>query len=345
MVLYADYTPDDFLNDDAFIRWVRTPDEDSDRFWQYIAAEHPHLVPAMSQARERIGELAAFLPGVGKTDVEDVWTRLQEQTQEARPVRRLPTAWWAAACLLLVAGSLTTWLVSRTPAMRVASEPAGISLVEVRNDGSAERIVSLGDGSTIRLAPQSTVRIDTAFRERRNVYLSGEAFFEVARDPKRPFLVHTNGLITKVLGTSFRVTAYDKDARVTVQVRTGKVAVYPSRTTENAGLLLTPNQQAYFLRKESQLGRGLVDNPKLLPEAVKDRFAFEDTPMPDIFRALEKAYGIRIVFDEEVFGKCRMTTTLDEGMLFEKLNVICTVSGASYQSVDGEIVITGRGCD
>lgn len=343
--MYADYTLEDFLNDDAFIRWVRTPDEESDAFWQEIAGTFPHLIPAMNQARQRVAELASFVPGVGKTDVDVVWDRLSDQIAAERPVRRLHAVWWGAAGLALLGVGLASWLAFRAPAPLIPAEPAGAALVEVRNEGPRERVVSLGDGSTIHLSPRSTIRIDTSFRERRNVYLSGEAFFEVARDPRRPFFVHTNGLITRVLGTSFRVTAYEKDPRVVVQVRTGKVAVYRTSSAENSGLLLTPNQQASFERDDAQLGRGLVADPKVLPEAVRERFAFEDTPMPDIFRALEKAYGIRIVFDEDLFRKCRMTTTLDEGMLFEKLNVICTVSGGSYEAVDGEIVITGPGCE
>ncbi|MBO9638216.1 FecR family protein [Siphonobacter aquaeclarae] len=346
---FADYSLDDFLENDAFVRWVKYPDAGQNRYWQQVASAHPHLVPVMDEARRRIREMAQFYPDVPESDVTDLWQRVQGQIRP-QPVRRFRPLWWAAAGIALVAG----WFIWDTgqPVEKVREMVASVSgsaTREIRNTGTQVQIITLSDGSTVSLEPSGTLRFDTTFRERREVYLSGDAFFQVRKDPAHPFFVYANGLVTKVLGTSFRVTAYERDPRVTVQVRTGKVAVYPSEAAgphpESAGLLLTPNQQASFLREELQLSRGLIQDPRILvPKENLKRFVFDDAPLSEIFDALEKAYGVRIVYDEEVFARCRITTSLTDEVLFEKLNVLCKVIGATYQVVDAQIVVSGSGC-
>lgn len=344
---FADYSLDDFLEDDAFVRWVKYPDAGQNRFWQQVAAQHPHLVPVMDKARRRIREMAEFYPDVPESDVAQLWQRLQQEMRP-RPARRFRPVWWAAAGVALVAG----WIAWDTyqPAEKIQAYVAKTNATkEIRNTGTQVQVIALTDGSTVSLAPGGALRYDTTFRDRREVYLSGEAFFQVTKNPARPFFVYANGLVTKVLGTSFRITANEGDPRVTVQVRTGKVAVYPSDASgphpESAGLLLTPNQQASFLRDVVQLSRGLIQDPRILvPKENLKRFVFDDAPLPEIFAALEKAYGVRIVYDEEIFARCRITTSLNDEVLFEKLNVLCKVIGATYQVVDAQIVVSGAGC-
>ena len=85
--------------------------------------------------------------------------------------------------------------------------------------------MTLHDGSTVILEPGGEVRYNEKFLNTREVYLSGDAFFEVTKDASRPFLVYANEITTKVLGTSFRIKAKQGEKEIVVAVKTGKVSV------------------------------------------------------------------------------------------------------------------------
>ena len=95
--------------------------------------------------------------------------------------------------------------------------------VEKINNSDQPIRISLSDGSVITLQPKSGLSFPEIFAsDRREVFLVGEARFDVAKDPRKPFLVHSNELVTKVLGTSFSIRAFKNDQDITVKVYSGK---------------------------------------------------------------------------------------------------------------------------
>ena len=163
-------------------------------------------------------------------------------------------------------------------------------------------------------------------------------------------MVHANEVVTRVLGTSFRVKAPDDGADVVISVKTGKVSVYTesagskSLTQKNAVILL-PNQQVTYLREEDVFGKALVADPEILiPSLKRNEFVFENTPVREVFRKLQQAYGVEIIFDEEILNNCFFTAPLGSEPLFEKLEIICRAIGARYETIDAKVVITSTGC-
>jgi ferric-dicitrate binding protein FerR (iron transport regulator) len=208
------------------------------------------------------------------------------------------------------------------------------------------------DGSKAVLKPNSRLSYNESFAGPvREVYLSGEAFFDVRKNPRKPFLVYANGLIIKVLGTSFEVKAYEKDKQVTVMVKTGRVSVFAHQAMKNQdpetkGLVLTSNQKAIFGKEDEHLSRTLVERPTLLLSSRElEQFSFNNAPIDQIFTALEKAYGVDIVFDEEVMTNCFLTTSLTNETLFEKLDIICEGLESTYKVVDAQVIISSKGCN
>jgi len=231
------------------------------------------------------------------------------------------------------------------------SEATGAGMTEISNTVESTMLVRLPDSSEVTLHRGGRLRFskhfDGALRE---VYLVGEAFFEVTRNPEKPFVVYTNDLVTKVLGTSFYVRADAGSQDVTVTVKTGKVSVFANRKSmedpETAGVILRANQQVAYTRGGEKLTRTLVADPApvLAPEELQ-QFVFTNAPIGEIFKALEKAYGTEILFDEGMLTGCRLTSTLDsEESLFEKLDALCEAVEAGYKVVDAQIVITGKKC-
>ncbi|HMI66557.1 MAG TPA: FecR family protein [Cyclobacteriaceae bacterium] len=230
-------------------------------------------------------------------------------------------------------------------------EVAASAWKKMTNTGRAQQLISLPDSSKVRLEPHSTLEFSASFPESvREVFLEGEAFFDVSPDADRPFLVYTNKVITKVVGTSFRVKAFRDDRKVTIAVRTGKVSVYasPENGKENAipdEIILTPNQQLIYDRDKKKISRMIVDAPQvILPAEKVKRMRFEGAPVSEIFEAIEKVYGLDIVFDKARFSSCTLTTSISDGGLYNRLDIICAAINATYTLKENQIVVEGAGC-
>lgn len=254
----------------------------------------------------------------------------------------------ASVCVTIVA---LFYLYTRESAQRTqaggkdqVTEAGG----RIRSTGNSTQQFTLPDGSRVTLSPHSSIRFPEHFNlPAREIYLEGEGFFEVVPDEKRPFLVHANDMTTKVLGTSFKVRAFQGDNKVTVAVRTGRVSVFRSHVSHNEkAVILTANQQVVYDRKEEKLYRQLVEAPQpLLPPAEIDRTHFEEAPLIDIFHALEKIYGVDIVFDETIFSSCTLTTSISGNDLYRRLDIICSAIGATYTLEENRIIVRGKGCN
>ncbi len=235
----------------------------------------------------------------------------------------------------------------------VAEQP--VSLRETVNQSRKVMPVKLDDGSLVLLKTGSRISYPSVFAgSLREIYLNGEAFFDVTKNPDKPFIIYANGLVTKVLGTSFTIKAYPDDPHVIVDVKTGRVAVFARNDAlrkdrisnrELTGVVLLPNQKIVFERGAGRMAKSLVENPQLLSAPTgKHPFIFDETPVSAVLRTLEKAYGVDIVYDEDVLSKCPLTATLTDQALFEKLDIICRVIDARYEVIDGQIIMYSQGC-
>ena len=223
----------------------------------------------------------------------------------------------------------------------------------VVNYTTVEEVTILPDGSSISLQPNSKVCFNQSFKlGKREVYLEGEAYFDVARNPSRPFLVYTNEIVTEVLGTSFNIKAFPQDIDITVAVRTGNVAVYAFKKKDGNQLIhvnemhLIPNQQVRYNRDQNNITKTLVEKPRQIIASLPiEKTTFYDTPVLQIINSLEEIYGIEIDIDEKKFSHCFLTTSISKGEIYDRLDIICQAIGATY-SVEGiRIIIKGSGCN
>jgi ferric-dicitrate binding protein FerR (iron transport regulator) len=226
--------------------------------------------------------------------------------------------------------------------------PLQISWHIVKNMSERDSVIALSDGTTVSLKKESSFRYPEAFnKEIRTVELiNGEAFFNVKRDVKHPFIVLSKNVKTQVLGTSFTVNS-NVEGGVVVSVKTGKVLVTTSdAANKKTSVYLTANQKIDYNPKSNQITPSIVAKPTQLvsKEELKD-YSFSNSSTADVFRAIEKIYGIEILFDESKLSKCLVTTYLNSGEdLFQRLNIICKAIGATYRIDDLSIIIEGNGC-
>lgn len=245
---------------------------------------------------------------------------------------------------LLVPGSDKAWSSEENISTIKSIDKARM----IENKTHEIRDILLSDGSTVELHPGSSLSVDEYFNvKERSVVLSGRASFDVSKDASKPFYVFTGDLVTKVVGTSFTIDAYPEAKEIMVEVSSGAVSVYAhsSGSVSGSGILIKPNQQAIYTKLDRRVSRSLVKNPRVVkPIEDAGKIRFDGAAVAEIFTTLEQMYGVEIEFDEQTFSACSMTTAISSGDLFEKIDVICEITGSHYSVEDTRIVISGEGC-
>jgi ferric-dicitrate binding protein FerR (iron transport regulator) len=286
-----------------------------------------------------------------------LWDNLQAKIKRTKKSPFYYT-WRVAAAILLLAATGAVLYFTQQVSVPTDDSVAiknfgrkyrGIELIE--NKTTIARLVKLADGSEVTLEPGSELRVARVFtNNKREVYLTGEAFFHVKRDTLRPFLVYANEVITKVLGTSFTVKAYKGARQTTVAVMTGKVSVSTNpeviqKKHATQEVILTPNQEAVYNRAINKVTKKLVDIPRIvLEKPTLFEMKYEATPVAKIFDVLEENYGVDIHYDEKILAECFLTTSMSDEGLYQRIEIICKAIGAEYTIQDTTITVTGKGC-
>jgi hypothetical protein len=223
-----------------------------------------------------------------------------------------------------------------------------VELITVRNELRQPKKITLTDGSIVQLESNSLLSYHSDFNTaNREVLLEGEAFFEVTKSYK-PFLIYSKDVVTKVLGTSFRISARPGASQVKVIVRTGKVWVNVPEKQGNreqpGGVVITPNYQVTYSTDDESLVVSLVDRPVQLKTMEKEALVFEDKPMSQVLETLSVMYGVEITYDTTLLNNCPITTTLTNEALYDQLSLICSAVKAEYTEKNGKILISGGEC-
>lgn len=276
------------LNED-FYQWVKFGKNSG--YWRQWIADHPENEEPVNRAREVILHLHISSDELSDREIDLLWSRIEHTNKKTAPGTR-PLYWGLriAATLLLIAlfaFTLTMYLRDH--------DTQGPALVTKSNPKGQKSTFHLPDGSTVTLNSGSELTYSSTFGETgRNVELTGEAFFEVRKDPARPFTVTTHHLKTTVLGTTFNVSAYPEQDQVAVMLATGKVSVTGlSEKLKGHRYVLNPGQQLVYTKDQQK-----TEVSSFLPEQAlgwKDGIlSFTDTPMNEVLWRLEMWYDVKI---------------------------------------------------
>ncbi|MGS2764665.1 FecR family protein [Sinomicrobium sp. M5D2P9] len=178
--------------------------------------------------------------------------------------------------------------------------------IVVYNESSQPKEITLQDGSVITLNRNSRIVYTDEFgKADRNVELTGEAFFKVAKDPLKPFLIKTGELNTRVVGTRFNIK--QNSASVSVTVSEGKVKVYHAKDTVN----LTAGRQGVYRLKSGELEEKQV-NASLYTLWQKDKIELNGVTIEDLCIVLHALYDIETVFENQESKKVLISITLNK---------------------------------
>ena len=350
----------ELLLDNRFVDWIINPQSPYAEYWLQWTNADAENASLAEEAKSFLLELRNTESNTGKEIndgvTEQMLMNIKSAIQQDSPVVEIkrPTQqrWYliAAAVAIILIFLRVTVLDQRDrqlsfvePAKEIQPSPEVI-----RYNGSEKtELIFLPDGSKITLTRGARVSYNRLMNgAKREVSLTGEAFFDVVKNPKKPFYIHTQNMVIKVLGTSFRVTA--SAGKESVIVKTGKVSVYlkGQDLEQSAAKILMPKQICTYSASTKELiTADYTGKSEIEIEAERlNAYSFEDESLDTILKTLEKMYNIPVHYDKEIFKNCFVTISLDNESLEENLKVITKTVGASFSISDYGISIEGKGC-
>ena len=284
----------------------------------------------------KLSEAKAVTPNF---NTQQEWQRLEvsldELDQPAVKERSLPGRDWgwlkiAASVAFLLSCAAVFFLLNRDPELIV------------KESGTAEIYLTLSDGSEVWLNRGSSIRYPEEFEgDERLVELSGEAFFKVAHNPEKPFIVLADKAKVKVLGTSFNVKAYPQTALAEVFVLTGKVGL--SAVAAEAQLVLKPGDKGVLTKAQNLLSIEQTEVGNILAWREK-KLVFKKAALGEVISTLEDYFNVKIQVANPALLHCRFSSSFNDPALEEVLEVLRHSLNISIEGEGGNFRLVGEGC-
>lgn len=317
---YNDYNVNDFITDPYFIEWVKSPNKDNDAFWQQWIAAHPHKQQQTEEARAFILSLqfkeqkpsAAAIEAALERNLAMIAALEQEQRPVARPGKIRKIWRWTAAAA--VAGAL---LVAARQ-LFVKQQP---QIVEYVGHTDGVRKVLLPDSSEVILNANASISFNEHWErgDDREVWLKGEAFFDIRPMAAHPFIVHSANMAIDVLGTSFNVK--EGNAFTNVTLNTGKIKVRFRDLPEDKQLYLNPGDFVQYSAKDNKITKKRV-NADLYAGWKEEGRQLKDVTLKEIAIYIEDIYGYHVQISSSKLAAEKLSGGLrvkDEKLLLETL--------------------------
>lgn len=273
--------------------------------------------------------------GINPVLRDKLFARIKEQTQgkeetqgkeNSRTIRMNPWKWAAAIVLPICIAFFTYYLID-------SSQTVGAPFI-VKADKGDKATIELPDGTNVVLNSASQLSYLNNFGENgRRVQLNGEAYFKVAHDEKRAFIVQVGDLEVKVLGTSFNVSAYEDAKDVTVVLLEGKVGVYAQKMSH----IMKPGDKIEYNKATHKITATQV-HPSDYIEWTKGNIYFEKESLENIMKTLSRIYDVEIRFDSNKLPNEYFTGTIPGGGIQNALNILMLTSPFYYE-MDGSVIV------
>ena len=337
---YKEYTIEQFLKGEYFVNWVIAPNAESDHFWKEWIRLNPEKRPIIESARELVQSIE-YENQHKLSDIRshEVLENILQHNRRAKPkdtsgvISPNRIAGIAASLVILLLAGI--YFFNRPDPVDHRDPPAK-TIVKTTSLGQ-KKTIGLPDGTIIKLNAGSKLTYSQPFSEnQRSVNLEGEAFFEVAKETERPFVIQSGKLKTKVLGTSFNVRSYKDEKTISVSVLTGKVEI---ENEDGKSDILFPEDMGVYNKDDKGITKINFDSKSVF--GWKDGFlVFKDLEIRAIFSLLEKWYGVKIIVDKDMKITGKYTGEYQNASLERVLDGISYTSKFSYTINSDKVLIT-----
>jgi transmembrane sensor len=269
---------------------------------------------------------------------------------------------YAAAITFLIVASVLFLLFSRSNDLNITQAiESAYNVIEVPAGQKSK--ITFSDGSSAWINAESRISFPEIFSlDNREIYLEGEAFFEVISDPDHPFIVKTSNIDIKVTGTKFNVKSYPSDKAIITTLLEGKVFIISTdeKTQMTKEIKLDPNQQARYIKKENQLsvqdlkkavehsenesnnsGIQILDNidAEKIVSWKDGRLIFEEETFESVAKMLERRYGVKVYIDNESLRALKYTGAFKNESIEQVMKALQLTEDFHYEIVENSIYI------
>lgn len=277
-------------------------------------------------------------------NAEAEWFFEPESTETSRiiPFRETAFRWktWhkatAVAASLILIAMISFFLIRENEVSSYAV------LSQIATEAGQQKELVLPDGSHVRMNASSTLRYPENFStDNREVYLEGEAYFEVKSDAKRPFVIHGTEANVKVLGTAFNVNSYPGKG-MEVAVRSGKVNMVSNTGPEKEVLMVPMMKKGTVNRAKGVWEVGPAEEADF--SWLEGKLVFDEQPLGEVVQELSRWYGVKIQLKNQQLAGCRISSTFYRNSLEEVLETLSLIVDLNVSRENGVILLSGKGC-
>lgn len=257
--------------------------------------------------------------------------RFQQEILNLPQKRRNLWVWIPAAAATLLLVTVTWLMIPKKPTPQVRN------YLSATTQPGERKVITLSDGSEVTLNNSSQLKFPEVFTDStREVFLAGEAFFNIKRNEKKPFIVRSAQLSIKVLGTSFNIKNYKEEPHIAVTVASGKVEVTPANRKQI--WLLTPGQQLSYTRKTETANQKNVSAEDYTGWQI-GKLIFKNESMESICNRLERWYGVKINIKKQSLKSKHINLELKNESLQNVLKMLALVAEFKYTIKDQNVLI------
>ena len=292
--------------------------------------------PEHFQKIKTIWEKAALDQSKAKPDTNKMWGNIIseiEQPKVQKQGRKLPAyrSLLKYAAIFLLGLGLIGYIAHR--------EAKRVQWIEYASVNDVPEEIELPDGSTVTLNKESSLLYKKQrLSSTREVKLTGEAFFDVEKDPDRPFIINVNNTIVKVLGTSFAIDASDSAGAIIVSVKTGKVMFY-KKDDPSDSVYLYPGDMGLLASSEQKISKSEIHDLNYM--AWKTRvLLFKGNTLPEVCEVISKYYGSTIMVDHPDLLTRKLTARYQDKSLDEVLELLKIALDIQYEEKEDTVLLT-----
>lgn len=277
----------------------------------------------------------------------DIWNdiqlkikdRVSELTPTSRIIRHRPYSIFkvAASIAIILCSAFASYLLYDNFVGYKKSTEANIYSFKV--EPGQKGSMQLADGTVVHLNSASKITFTGDYNsEKRVVNLDGEAYFEVAKNPDKKFVVMCNGVDIEALGTEFNVKAYHTDSIITTTLAKGKVKVY----NDEQSVTLLPHGVATYNLKRQTIKSSTVDDISIANYWRTKQLVFDAEPLASIAQTIERMYNVKICINDIKLKSMKFTGTIQNNSLNNILYVMSLSYPLTYTMTDSIITVSAQ---
>lgn len=258
--------------------------------------------------------------------VEEAYALERNYSLPGKPVTRLAYSVAAAVLILVIAGSAWLMINKQKQTVLAVNTPAAKSIVMKATQRSEYKYLLLPDSTQVWLNAASTLEFPKSFdKKKREVYLKGEAYFDVKHANEVPFIIYTGNVSTEVLGTAFNIKAYSDLEKITVSVKRGRVKV---NYKDKQVAMLTKGQQVSIDKKDKGITQKVMKEEEESSSSWQQgKLVYDDYSIADILSDLERVYDVKIRIASPEIKQLRVSTSFKREYGVETaLEILCKLT-------------------